>query len=471
MMTLLLAAANCQLLPALPYAASPEAEGVSSQALLDWLDACERELEYMHGFVLVRHGKIVADGSWRPFDTLNHPHMLYSHSKSFTSTAVGLLADEGKIDLDERIVEIFPAQAPSEPSENLRQLRIRDLLTMNAGMDYTDAERKDLQGDWVRAFLHNPVEHRPGSIFKYDSCCTHVLAAIVEQRAGCGLMEFLDRRLFRKIGIAGAWLTTSPTGVACGGWGMNMTTRDLARFGLLYLNEGAWNGEQLLSRDWVQLATARQTASGDNIATRDSGSDWNQGYGFQFWRCRHGAYRADGAGGQFTIVMREQDAVLSVHAGLGSMQDELNLVWRHLLPGFAAAALPEAPAVRQRLARRLATLAIPARGGKAEKPAPYAATLGDNPFGIAAGTLAADEDGWTLAAGGEVTLAIGNGVWRENRRTFPGGKVEPLFALVGEQRFALSARPETGGSLAVKWLLVDGPQQGEFRIAPAAAAP
>ena len=465
---LLLAAVNCRSLPALPYAASPESEGVDSQAILDWLDACEQKLEYLHGFVLVRHGKIVAEGSWRPFDTLNRTHMLYSHSKSFTSTAVGMLADEGKIDLDERIVEIFPELSPAEPAENLRQLRVRDLLTMNAGMDYTDAERKDIQGDWVRAFLHNPVEHRPGSVFKYDSCCTHVLAAIVERRAGCGLMEFLDRRLFGKIGIAGAWSTTSPTGVACGGWGMNMTTRDLARFGQLYLNEGVWNGERLLSRDWVQLSTARHTASGANTATRDSGSDWDQGYGFQFWRCRHGAFRADGAGGQLTVVMREQDAVLSVHAGLGPMQEELNLVWQHLLPGFAAAALPEAPEKKQRLDRRLAALQIPARGGTVAKLTPRKATASDNPFGITAGTLATDGDGWIFSAGGK-QIKIGNGSWQTTVWAFPGGTVEPLFAFVGKLPFALSANPQPDGSLAVKWLLATGPQQGEFRIEPAAA--
>ena len=135
--------------------ATPESQGVDSQAILNWIDACEKTFDgvkegNVHGFVIVRHGKTIAEGSWKPFDTLNEPHMLYSHSKSFTSSAVGFLADDGKIDLDERIVDIFPDELPANPSDNLRQLRVRDLLTMNVGKK--DHLLRD-GGDWVREFL------------------------------------------------------------------------------------------------------------------------------------------------------------------------------------------------------------------------------------------------------------------------------------------------------------------------------
>ena len=92
----------------LPAAVSPEAEGVSSAGIMKWIDACERELDAMHGFVLLRHGKVIAEGSWAPYDTLNETHRLYSHSKAFTSTAVGFLVDDGKVDLDERVIDILP---------------------------------------------------------------------------------------------------------------------------------------------------------------------------------------------------------------------------------------------------------------------------------------------------------------------------------------------------------------------------
>ncbi|MGN0846144.1 MAG: serine hydrolase domain-containing protein, partial [Kiritimatiellia bacterium] len=338
---------------------TPEAEGVSSAAIGAWIDACERELDAVHGFVIVRHGKTIAEGWWRPFGA-ERTHMLYSHSKSFTSTAIGFLADDGKLDLDERVVDIFPERAPAPSASKIDRLRVRDLLTMTTGMPYTDAERKDFGGDWVKLFLANEVKDEPGTVYRYDSCATHVLAAIVERKSGMKLMDFLKARLFDEIGITRAWTTYSPTGVACGGWGMNMTTRELARFGQFYLQEGRWGGRQLLSRNWVRLATGYQTST-----QRPGDGDWSQGYGFQFWRCRHNCFRADGAFGQYTVVMPDQDAVVSLHAGLGPMNKELDLVWKHLLPAMQAGALPENPAAQKALADRCARLALKTVAGAA----------------------------------------------------------------------------------------------------------
>ena len=367
----LAAGAFAERLQDLPMA-SPESQGVPSEAIARWIVACEEGAAtnyfgkgYLHGFVIVRHGRTIAEGSWAPQNTLERPHMLYSHSKSFTSTAIGFLVDDGKIDLDRRVVSFFPDKAPANPSENLRQVRVRDLLTMNLGADHTDAERDDIAGDWVKAMLHNKIDREPGTGFKYDSGATHLLAAIVEKVSGRPMMDFLRERLFDPLGMRSPWSTVSPTGVACGGWGMNMTTRDLARFGQFLLQEGRWGDRQLLSREWVRLATGRQTWSGGIVVhskTIGSGSDWNQGYGFQFWRCRHDAYRADGAAGQYTIVMPEQDAVVSINAGLGNMQRELDLVWKYLLPAFGPAPLPERPEAERALRAKCAKLALPTVG-------------------------------------------------------------------------------------------------------------
>ena len=154
---------------ALMEKATPESQGVSSSAIIGWINACERELDALHGFVIVRHGRVIAEGSWAPYDTLNRPHMLYSHSKSFTSTAIGLLVDDGKLDLDARVLSFFPDKAPPKASANLRSMRVRDLLTMNVGASFSDAERKDINGDWVKAFLANDIDKEPGTVFKYDS--------------------------------------------------------------------------------------------------------------------------------------------------------------------------------------------------------------------------------------------------------------------------------------------------------------
>ena len=428
---------------ALMEPATPESQGVDSAAILKFIDACEKTFDAgpqgaFHGFVLVRHGKVIAEGSWKPFDTLNETHMLYSHSKSFTSSAVGFLADEGKVDLDERIVDIFSNEVPAQVSENLKQLRVRDLLTMNVG------KKDHLLGDgsdWVRKFLSQDFFRKPGTGFKYDSDATYMLAAIVEKKSGEKMMDYLKRKMFDKIGITKAWTTYSPQGIPCGGWGMNMTTRELARFGQLYLNRGEWNGEQLLSPDWVSLATTRQTwCNGITIQSQTigSGSDWNQGYGFQFWRCRHGAYRADGASGQLTVVMPEQDAVLSVHAGLGNMQTELNLLWDNLLPGMKDAPLPENPAAQKKLADRLARLEIkPVPVGVGLDPAwtTKSFELKENSRGFKSVCfdLKGGEVRCTLVTRvGEQSFLAGSGKWLRGKIRIDPENYEGLGAFVGE---------------------------------------
>ena len=418
---------------------TPEAEGVPSAAIGTWIDACERELDAVHGFVIVRHGRTIAEGWWHPF-AADRTHMLYSHSKSFTSTAVGLLADDGKLDLDERVVDIFPDKKPSTASAALELLRIRDLLTMTTGMPFTDPERKDPAGDWVSLFLANEVKDLPGTKYRYDSCATHMLAAIVERKTGRKLMDFLDGRLFRPIGIEKAWTTTSPQGIACGGWGMNMTTRELARFGQLYLQQGRWGDRQVVSTNWVRLATACQTSTG-----RPGNGDWSQGYGFQFWRCRHNCYRADGAFGQYTVVMPDQDAVVSLHAGLGPMDRELDLVWKYLLPAMQADALPADAAAQRALADRCAKLSLKTVAG-----ARTGTGLIGRTFDLAGEQkrlsfrdvrLDETENGWTIAFDGPCgpqRIPVGYGSWREGAARFEADVYETLGGLVGEQPTAAS---------------------------------
>ena len=450
--------------------ATPESQGVPSDAILRWIDACEREIKApngLHGFVILRHGRTIAEGTWAPYDTLNRPHMLYSHSKSFTSTAIGFLVDEGRLDLDARVLSFFPDKTPANPSPNLLALRVRDLLTMNVGASFSDAERKDIEGDWVKAFLANDIEKEPGTVFKYDSCATHMLAAIAERVSGMKLMDFLKARLFDPLGMKSPWSTVSPTGIACGGWGMNMTTRDLARFGQLYLDHGMWNGQRLLSREWVVAATSRQTWSGAIGVTGEDGSDWHQGYGFQFWRCRHNAFRADGASGQYTIVMPDQDAVISINAGLRDMQQEINLVWEHLLPAFGPKPLPEDPAPQQALAARCAALALPVQKGSAEpSPLPLKdARVSKNPFNLTNAALEKTKQGWALVRPDGVRFAIGDGSWAVTPYTFSKSNVEALFALIGTRDVAMSGAWTAPGVFTVRWYLLGATQHGSFTVA------
>jgi CubicO group peptidase (beta-lactamase class C family) len=182
--------------------ATPESQGVDSKAIVAWLDACDKELQYMHGFVILRHGKVIAEGTWAPFDTLNKPHMLYSHSKSFTSTAIGFLVDDKKLDLDERVADIFSDKMPSNPPPWLLEARVRDLLTMNFGSDSGKQPKCNFDlADWERGILSRPMEKRPGTNYRYDSDATYLLACIVERRSGKRMMEFLKERLFDPVGM------------------------------------------------------------------------------------------------------------------------------------------------------------------------------------------------------------------------------------------------------------------------------
>ena len=459
---------------ALMEPATPESQGVSSEAILKFIDGCEKAFDAgpagaFHGFVIVRHGKVIAEGSWKPFDTLNETHMLYSHSKSFTSSAIGFLADEGKIDLDERIVDIFSNEVPTKVSENLKQLRIRDLLTMNVG-------KKDhllrAGGDWVKEFLAQDFFRKPGTGFKYDSDATYMLAVIVERKSGERMMDYLKRKMFDKIGIEKAWTTTSPQGIPCGGWGMNMTTRELARFGQLYLNRGKWGDEYVLSPFWVDLATARHTWSGwQNVGVKalGEGSDWEQGYGFQFWRCTHGAYRADGAYGQYTVVLPEQDMVVSIHAGLGNMQTELNLIWDNLLPAVQDAPLPENAAAQTKLADRLSKLEIKPVRWLCSYPQDWQKRfeLKENSRGFKSVSFESKDNEVCcklVTRVGEQSFPVGNGKWLRGSIRIDPEDYEGLGAYIGEHRTAASYGSDKDGSVRIRAYLTGDTGHLEFKI-------
>jgi CubicO group peptidase (beta-lactamase class C family) len=330
---------------------TPEAQGVSPAAVLAFVEAADKQVDTMHSFMLVRHGHVIAEGWWKP-EAADKPHVMHSLSKSFTSTAVGLAVAEGKLSIDDLVLKFFPEEAPAEPSAFLKAMRVRDLLTMSTGN-----EKNATLGDsepWVKTFLAQPVPFKPGTHFLYNSPATHMLSAIVGKVTGQTVADYLKPRLFEPLGIEKYAWGTSPQGNTEGGWGLEVSTEDIAKFGQLYLQKGQWNGKQLVPAAWIAQATSKQVSNGS-----DPEKDWDQGYGFQFWRCRHGAYRGDGAHGQFCIVLPEQDAVVAITANTRDMQAELNIVWDKLLPAFQKDALPEDAAAQAKLKEKLANLTVP----------------------------------------------------------------------------------------------------------------
>ena len=310
------------------------------EAMAAYLQAVADHSEELHGIMVVQHGKVLEEKQLAP-DTA---HVLHSVSKTFTSTAVGFAISEGLLSLDDKIVDIFPESVPENASDTLKRVSIRNLLTMNSGhgKDPTGAIRSN-DGDWVRGFMEWPIEYEPGTCYCYNSLGTYVLSAAVQKVSGQKIVDYLDSRLWKPLGIEKPHWDESPAGINTGGWGLYLHTESLAKMGLCILNGGKYNGKQVIPADWVKEMTANQVPScpaglnGESV--RDSGmdpvtSDWLQGYGYQMWRCRHNAVRADGAWGQYIIIMPEQDAVVAVTAKIGNMQEEINLIWDNILPAL-----------------------------------------------------------------------------------------------------------------------------------------
>jgi CubicO group peptidase (beta-lactamase class C family) len=402
---------------------APEAQGVASAAVMTFVEQADAELDSLHSFMLVRHGTVVAEGWWKPY-TSSDPHMMYSLSKSFTSTAVGLLVDERRLSLDDRVVQFFPDDLPAEVSPQLAAMEVRHLLSMSTGHD-EDTLRPVVtafDGNWARAFLAQPVEHAPGTHFVYNSGATYMLSAIVQHTIGMTLLDYLQPRLFEPLGIEHPTWETDPRGINTGGWGLNITTEDIARFGLMYLHKGVWEGQQIVPAAWVEEATASQISNGD-----DPENDWNQGYGYQFWRSRHNAYRGDGAFGQFCVVLPEHDAVVAITSGVGNMQAVLNLIWTHLLPAFAATASPEDPQAHQALQERLQSLSLVPPLGASTSPIasevsgkPY--VLAPNQWQFRAMTFQFEHAGATIQLEGPhgvFTVEAGWGTWASRAHDGP----------------------------------------------------
>lgn len=408
--------------------ATPEEHGVPSSAVMAFLDAVEERIDALHSIVLVRHGHELARGWWAPYRA-DLPHALFSVSKSVTATAIGLAVEEGLLSVDDLVAPMFPDAVPAHVDEHLAALRVRHLLTMTAGhaADTMDAMVADPDGDWARGFLAVPFAHEPGTTFVYDTPATYMLSAILRRLTGETVLEYLRPRLFEPLGITEPIWESCPRGVTAGGWGLSLRTDEMARFGELYLRDGVWQGRRLVPASWARDATASQvsTEALDTV-------DWQQGYGYKFWRSRHG-YRADGAFGQFCLVLPEQDAVVAITSGTPDTQALLDLVWERLLPAMGDGPLPADDGAVKALRDRLDGLRLPTVAGRATSP--LAAAVSGRTYTVDGGsgsvTFHAEPSGARLVLAherGTHDVAIGYGEWRPGTSTLPPGQTFPTAA-------------------------------------------
>ncbi|MCA9213202.1 MAG: serine hydrolase [Planctomycetales bacterium] len=409
---------------------TPESQGVSSTALLELTNALDEQFDGIHSLMIARNGSVIAEGWWTPYDA-EHKHVLYSLSKSFTSTAVGFAVAEGKLTVDDRVVDFFPDDVPDDASANLKAMRVRDILTMTAGHE-TEPSASPIVVS-AKSFLANPVPHAPGTHFKYNTAATFMQSAIVQKQTGETILDYLGPRLFEPLDIEGPVWDTNFQGISLGGYGLRVRTEDIAKFGQLYLQKGMWNGKQLLPKEWIDLATTKQVPNGSNPE-----SDWNQGYGFQFWRCRHNCYRGDGAFSQFCIVLPEHNTVVAITSGVGDMQGVLNVLWDKLLPALQSSPDTEIAAdasANERLRERLANLSVKPAKGKDSSP------LADRIFGhqfkfaendqkySAVSVRSTEPNRITLSIewdGRNLQVPAGYRKWERGRATLPGGGLTRL---------------------------------------------
>ncbi|GLW48960.1 hypothetical protein Stsp02_46210 [Streptomyces sp. NBRC 14336] len=388
---------------------TPAAQGVDSSGVHAFLDALESDPAIEpHSLMILRHDHLVASGWWAPCAP-DRPQLLYSLSKSFTSTAAGLAVAEGLMSLDDPVISYFPEYDAEVTDPRTRAMLVRHVASMASGHEdeTVDRARAIDPDDLVHGFLLLPPDRDPGTVFAYNQPATFTLAAIVQRVTGRTLTDYLRPRLFDPIGIGEvAWLHDR-AGRELGFSGLHATTDAIARLGQLYLRQGMWEGRQVLPESWVAEASRVHTPNADGPM---AGADWRQGYGLQFWKSRHG-YRGDGAYGQYCLVLPEQDAVIALTSATVEMQRVLDLVWTHLLPACGPAPLTGRERADAALAERLAALALPPAPGK-PAPEPWtAASFGSDWISAEVDTA---PDGYRLTLvedGHRIDLRLVPGEW------------------------------------------------------------
>lgn len=310
---------------------TPAEQGIHAEGIVSLVRAAEERGVALHSLMIARHGQVVAEGWWAPY-ARDHRQMMFSVSKSVTATAIGIAQDEGLLQVDDNVIDFFPSLGSVENRRNMRGVRIRHLLAMATGQDVDTMEimRALPHEDWVKIFMGVEVVFPPGTHFLYNSGASYVLSAIVTARTGKSPREYLRDRLWAPLGVNDPPWESSPGGLNLGASGIRLTTEELLKLGMLYLQKGRWGSDQIVSEDWVAEATALQVSNGS-----DPDDDWSQGYGFQVWRSRHQSYRFDGKYGQFAFVLPEYDAVVAMTAGTSDNRAVPDLLWEHLLPAFA----------------------------------------------------------------------------------------------------------------------------------------
>jgi CubicO group peptidase (beta-lactamase class C family) len=332
--------------------ATPESQGVASASVTNFFtQLLAFPNTEIHSVMVLRHGKVIGEMFPKPF-AAEYSHTLYSASKTFVAAAIGLAIQENRLRLTDRVATFFPNELPSKVSDNLANMTIRDLLTMQSGIT-PDWTMRNNRKDWITGWLAKSVS-TPGKKFAYDSMSTYLLSAILQKEMGKSTLEYLKEKLFTKMNITKVNWEESPEGYNTGGWGLYLQSESLAKFGQLLLNNGVWNGEQLLPADWVK-EMSKQQLTGSSTS-----------YGYQMWIDEtNGWSRADGALGQYIIVMPGTDMVVVItQCCMGKSTEERGLIGTYLLKDIQEEALEENEKAYKQLTKKSANSSLDYVEGK-----------------------------------------------------------------------------------------------------------
>jgi CubicO group peptidase (beta-lactamase class C family) len=429
---------------------SPSAQGVDPAGVVALLDALEGDERLEpHGLIVQRHGVRLVEAGWAPH-TVDRSRLVYSLSKTFTGTALGLQLGEGRLSLDDLVSDHLP-ELFEDVDERTRRLRIRHIASMSSGHEretVLEAFALD-RDDPVRAFLRIPPDHEPGTVFAYNQPPVLALAMVLQRLAGQRLSDYLRPRVLDPLGIRHLAWAELRSGIQLGYSGVFTSLDAVARLGQLHLDGGTWGGRPILPAGWVAQASAPQVTN-----PREPTPDWQQGYGFQLWMSRHG-YRGDGAFGQFMLVLPEQDAVVAIFSGNEDMQTLLDHVWAHLLPAFGPRSSLAGDGDEE-LAARIEALAVPTAGERiaGAPPEPLTGTFTRAPTGRSHRSVTS-----LVVAGEELTV-------HERADSF----AVPLRATWTEGptgHVAASAARDPNGRLAVDLVFLHTPHRLELSLDPA----
>lgn len=276
---------------------------IPDRAVLRFLDRIEREMTCMHGFLFLQGGRIATEGYWAPF-TADRKHRMYSISKSIVALAIGLLIDEGKLRLEDRVVSFFADKLHEPVHPYLEQATVRDLLMMST--PHSNNSYTEHDPDWAATFFQTEPSHPPGTIFAYDTAATVILNTIVERISGVPFLEYMRPRLLDPIGFSpDAWCVQTPEGTSWGGSGVICTLRDMAKLAYVCANGGRWGERQLISETYIRAATSKQI---------DNAINGSSGYGYQIWVEPEGGFSFRGMGSQFAFCYPQHDFIFACTA-------------------------------------------------------------------------------------------------------------------------------------------------------------